>query len=336
MRAWQFRAYMRAMAHAHARRMQAARGRLTVHDARLLHVAQGRGVDDVAHDVALDRLVLRHHGTGGLAADAVHMAARRTRAVGSARERGAGSAAGGGGRGAPVCVRRPPPTRASQGPVQERSAEVLLASAAAGYRCCAPPRQEEPQPLLTAAIHPTSRRAGTPSAPARAPHPRPCLARPRFRRFFVMFAPCAERAAAERHEQEGEAGEGGGSLSLSLCPAPPSLGLCPPCVFWPFPGPRAPCKVGCKQWVAGVCNTRRIAERVQQRAPPPAVARAIMYHVRPCAACSPYPISTHAPGAPTDTHTRNPAIDSTDVVALPRQQRWWCLAYLARVPGRPA
>lgn len=46
----------------------------TVDGARVLQIADGRGVHHVAHDEALDSLVLGHHGRGGLAAHALHVA----------------------------------------------------------------------------------------------------------------------------------------------------------------------------------------------------------------------------------------------------------------------
>ena len=55
----------------------AASRALTVVHARLLQVTQRRRLDDVAHDEALHRLVLRHEGPAGLAEHALDLQGRR-------------------------------------------------------------------------------------------------------------------------------------------------------------------------------------------------------------------------------------------------------------------
>ncbi|GIM16848.1 hypothetical protein Vretimale_19434, partial [Volvox reticuliferus] len=47
---------------------------VVIDNASLLHIAESRRVHNVPHNVALDGLVLRHHGAAGLAAHPVHMA----------------------------------------------------------------------------------------------------------------------------------------------------------------------------------------------------------------------------------------------------------------------
>jgi len=52
-------------------------GLLTIDDRRVLDIANGRGVHDVAHDKPLDRLVLRHQHARGLAPHTLHLQRHR-------------------------------------------------------------------------------------------------------------------------------------------------------------------------------------------------------------------------------------------------------------------